>query len=62
MTNETMKGLVMIAMFGALEFALYFPRIREVTVLLCKGAASSLMPIVLVRPILVPIRVRRKTR
>jgi hypothetical protein len=45
MTEETMKALVMLAMFGILEFALYFPRIREVTKRLRKDVPSLLMPI-----------------
>jgi len=62
MTNETMKALVMIAMFGTLEIALYFHRIRETTVLLWKGATSFLMQIAAAEVALVPVRVRRKTR
>ena len=42
MTNETMKALLMIAMFGTLEFALYYSRIREATVLATNRASSNL--------------------
>jgi hypothetical protein len=62
MTEETMKALVMLAMFGILEFALYFPRIREVTKRLRKDVPSFLMPIATPAAARIPVRVRCKVR
>jgi hypothetical protein len=62
MTYETVKAFMMIAMFGILEFALYFPRIREFTISLRKGVASFLMPIAISEPARVAVRVRREVR
>jgi hypothetical protein len=62
MINETMKALLMIAMFGTLEFALYFSRIREATVRVCRAVASLLMPVATIEHVLVPKQVHRKRR
>ena len=62
MANETIKALLMIAMFGALEFALSFQRIWEATAFICRAASSFLMPIAPVERIPVAARVQRNTR
>ncbi len=62
MTNETMKALLMVAMFATLEFVLYFSWIREETALVCRALTSFLMSIATIEHMLVTVHVHRKRR
>lgn len=62
MTNETIKALLMIGLFGTFEFALYFPRIRQTTVPFCRAVASLLIPVATIGHVLVPVRTGRQKR
>ena len=61
MTNEAMKAVLMIAMFGTLEFALYFSRIRKASASVCRSAAAFLTQAATIEHVFVPVRVHRKT-
>jgi Flp pilus assembly protein TadG len=66
MANETIKALLMIVMFGVLELALYFPRIRAMTHAMKRSAREALaqlspaeMP---AKYALQPVRAKRHSR
>lgn len=62
MTNETLKALLMIAMFGMLETALYIRTIRSARRALRKVLAEAWHAIALPRPAMQPVPVRRRRK
>ncbi len=68
MTTETLKALVMIAMFGMLETALYMPQLRKLQVrklqvwTSLRRSAVLLWPAAPVHYALQPVRPRRRSR
>ncbi len=63
MTSETFKTLLMIAMFAALELALYLPQIRNLRLWSAlRSSAALLWPAAPAHHALVPVRVRRNFR
>jgi hypothetical protein len=63
MTSETSKALLMIAMFGGLQLALHYPRIRELYFALLRRAAAFSWPAAAhTNYALQPVRVRRAYR
>ncbi len=63
MTNETLKALAMIAMFGLLETALYMPQLRKLQIWTSlRRSAVLLWPAVPPAYALQPMRARRRSR
>jgi len=63
MASETIKALLMITLFGALETALYFPRLRALHwQKRLHQALAPLWPVALTHYALRPVKVRHSLR